>query len=464
MGTPSFSDRKVFWTVVARRKLRQALAEFVANEGIEQLEAKMNEISDRLKKVLPNAEIIVVLDQYTGFRARDDQFILLVEVDDPECGGRYVIKLGTEDQLQKEFRAWIHCRPHGLRNDLVFMTLTPHYSESRALDALIYEDAEQFLGVEETTTLEDAFLRSVLVGSPTPVSVANVISQLYERVGHLLYNASYVDDPKRENYELCLGDVSSSLAHWEAPTPARRVREDLQKHASQGRGEFRDPVDYFRFLAGCVVWPDLAGVEQGRQFPRQNQSRAGHSVSHWVPTLLRGSAHGDLHGRNVLVGVIRSSAVWPAVFDYEHMGVNNLLGWDFVKLETELKMRAFPNVPGGKALKEYIQNLQDFEITLAEQTEESRRRSTWPESLEDDTPRGRLLYLVQWIRRQAAFHLGQDRGRPRDWIDEYYFLLACYGVNVVRFQNLTDRERIGAFLSAGVATARFLWNREPEHL
>ncbi len=70
------------------------------------------------------------------------------------------------------------------------------------------------------------------------------------------------------------------------------------------------------------------------------------------------------------------------------------------------------------------------------------------------------MALLLVLRHQAALHLGIDRGRPRDWIDEIYFLLACYGVSVVRFENLLPRERIGAYVSAGVALSRFLFNRE----
>jgi hypothetical protein len=205
----------------------------------------------------------------------------------------------------------------------------------------------------------------------------------------------------------------------------------------------------------------------------------------WVPRMRRGCAHGDLHGRNVLVGILRKRAVWPAIFDYEDMSPCNLLAWDFVKMETELKIRAFPelfpSVPlqlddsyqdegsgdvsfPGNNLRWFIRSVQAFEIELAVATEECHRRSSWPEvtapAAGSDPRRHRLLALLLALRREAALHLGADRGRPREWLDEYYFLLACYGVSVVRFENLMDRERMGAYLSAGVAMARFLWNRE----
>ena len=64
--------------------------------------------------------------------------------------------------------------------------------------------------------------------------------------------------------------------------------------------------------------------------------------------------HGDLHGRNILVGIVRDQAMWPTVFDYEDMCPCNLIGWDFVKLETELKIRAYVDVFGGTAAAKFI--------------------------------------------------------------------------------------------------------------
>jgi hypothetical protein len=59
----------------------------------------------------------------------------------------------------------------------------------------------------------------------------------------------------------------------------------------------------------------------------------------------------------------------------------------------------------------------------------------------------------------AAVHLGVDRGRPREWLEEYYFLLMCYGVSVVRFGNVQWRELLAAYVSAGVAAARLTYSR-----
>jgi hypothetical protein len=151
--------------------------------------------------------------------------------------------------------------------------------------------------------------------------------------------------------------------------------------------------------------------------------------------------------------------MWPTVFDYEDMGPCNQIGWDFVKLETELKVRAYLDVFGGGTPAEFIQQVQRFEIELNRQTEECHRNRSWPEIGDPGTRAERLLTILLLIRRMAAQQLGSNHGRPNDWLEEYYFLLCCYGVFTGRFENLQPRERIGTLISAGVATSRLIWPR-----
>src|SRR5205823_1120643 len=139
-----------------------------------------------------------------------------------------------------------------------------------------------------------------------------------------------------------------------------------------------------------------------------------------IPRMLRGCAHGDLHGRNILVGIVRDQALWPVVFDYEDMGPCNLLGWDFVKLETEPKVRAYPAVFPGGTSRWFLQSVQQFEVELNEQTERSHLSRSWPEVGGPATPRKRLRAILLMIRRMAAQHLGVNHGRPNDWLEEYY--------------------------------------------
>ena len=81
----------------------------------------------------------------------------------------------------------------------------------------------------------------------------------------------------------------------------------------------------------------LPRFEPGRssRYVRPPSDESGPPAGLLVPNMLRGFGHGDLHGRNVLVGLVRGQARWPALFDYENMGPDNLLAWDFVKIRPE---------------------------------------------------------------------------------------------------------------------------------
>ena len=63
-----------------------------------------------------------------------------------------------------------------------------------------------------------------------------------------------------------------------------------------------------------------------------------------LPKTLVGRSHGDLHGRNVLLGVERGEAEYPAVIDYGMMAPDNVLAWDFAMLENELKFGLLPQL------------------------------------------------------------------------------------------------------------------------
>src|SRR5262249_14449306 len=192
-------------------------------------------------------------------------------------------------------------------------------------------------------TLESAALQSVCFGVPTVPSVREVLVQLYERLGHLLYSVSQEEDPRRGGFTLNVPRLEDGLKLWDEQPHLRALRTDLdglvQRLDRAGGGRpapgYLCPVDYLRYVLGVVS----GGVPgRGRAADPHYPAPTPGDV---VPGMLRGYAHGDLHGRNVLVGVVRERVLWPTVFDYEHMGPGNLVGWDFVKLETELKVRAY---------------------------------------------------------------------------------------------------------------------------
>jgi hypothetical protein len=449
----------VLWTVAAHRRLRQAIAAAVGNQGSNALDTAMTTLNHRLQQLFPGARAVVVQDQHLGYRRHSEEFILLVEVDGSNRPGRHVVKLANEQRLNAELAAWESCRPHGLRHDLVFMTLDPCRDGDHLL-GLVYADAQQFLGVR-ATSLEDAFLGAVCHGTPSPASLADVFAQLYERVGHLLYQVSFVHDPGAPGFVLDVPHLETSLAAWSRTDgePAR-VRQYVNIWAAPDRGAFRDPVDYLECVCQGVPWQGDPIEEEEGPVHQPACQLGDPEPGDLVPRMLRGCAHGDLHGRNVLVGVVRDRARWPAVFDYEMMGTRNLLAWDFVKMEHELKVRTYPSLFSNERASQFIRAVQDFEVRLAQQTEACYNGARWPEIDDRAEPLDRLRTLLLALRQQAALHLGTDRNRPRQWLDEYYFILACYGIHVGRFDNLNRPELLGAYLSAGVATARFLWNRE----
>jgi hypothetical protein len=206
----------------------------------------------------------------------------------------------------------------------------------------------------------------------------------------------------------------------------RRVNANTETQDAPLNRQFRDPADMFRYIL------------------RQS------SVAGYIPQMLRGRSHIDLHGRNVLVGRVGNRVLWPAVYDFGTMSRFNWIGWDFVKMETEFKIRAYPKVfPYVTA--PYV---LPFEVKLFEATERGRDTDHWQPLAPDPRPVDRLFWLLLQLRRLASVHLGQ-KGRNGLWLAEYYFQLALYGLNAGRFDNLSPIEQKGAYLSAGCAAARF---------
>lgn len=441
----------VIFSLAARRKLRQRTTRASATNP-NALQNNMDEIKAKLQRVFPDGGAAIVQDVYFSYRPRDDEFILLVELTNSDEEGLSVIKLGPADRLQKELDGWHCCRPHGLRHDLVLTTLEPRYApvigddtetvgggKSKELIALLYADAEQFIGVDQTLSLETALLESMRLGVPTPESVADVLFSLYERLGLLLYRNSYTDDPLRP-------EIPFAPARLD-----RRLCENLAAWGGASRSAFDTRAD-----ANCAAFD--AGLIAHFLPPDRFAKAVIQSPQNCLPRLLRGYAHGDLHGRNVLVGRVADRVLWPAVFDYGDMGTDNLIGWDFVKMETEFKLRAYPTLFTGKQ-QQFVPQVIRFEVDLHKLTEDCRDADRWPSTPVGTTPQERLQWLVLMIRQQAGRQLGSACNRSREWLAEYYFLLAIYGLNDVRFENLTDIQKLAGYLSAGCAAARYQWDR-----
>ncbi len=460
----------IFWTLRARRRIEQALA-----ASPQQVATTMQQIDHLLQRTFPGETVhIVVQDQYAGYRPNPYQFVLLVEVERQREGQPRVrpviVKFNLEPggtNLQTEWEAWLSCRPHGLDHDIVLMTLEPHADESGVF-ALVYGDAQQFIGVSRTCSLEEAILDAVQSGSPSILSVRVALFQLFERLGQLLYATSYDDPPGVEPARTLPvnPDILRFADVWKAHPDRVSVRKTVDACRGVGPGlTYSDPVDYLDYLQKVLAKSTTGRHASGTAF---------------LPTTRRGRSHGDLHGRNILVGVTDDDqVVWPAVFDFEKMGQHNPIALDFIKLETELKSRALVRILHGREIREFIALVQRFETALARWTQHCQNGDRWPELHEipsflpsptrapgaglpppqpDDPPcvreQQRLLAVLLEIRRRAAIQLGIRAGRPTDWLRQYLFWQLCYGVRVVTFTNLNTFELAASYVSAGVAAHR----------
>jgi hypothetical protein len=416
----------------------------------------MDDIARRLRLIFPEGHAAIVQDLYSGYRIHEGEYVLLVELSGSgERDGRYVVKLGPRDRLRAELTAWRDCRPTGLRHDLVLMPIEPRPNEE-TIEGLVYADAQQFIGVDQTLTLEAALLDAARVGFPTPESVADVLFHLYERLGVVMYRYSAGVSPQATQDKMTLADLDLNPgARSEPQLPknleAWRVQKglafDTRAYANtpaaeqRFRSSFNDPVDFFRKVDRHI--------------------QGGKNPSDVLPNVLRGRGHGDLHGRNVLVGRVGDRVLWPAVYDHEHMGRRNLIGWDFVKLETEFKARAYPMLFPGLP-KSSVPDVITFERELFVKTEDYRESGNWPHRLAETerTHRERLAWLILKIREAACRQLGQLRDRSREWLAEYYFLLTLYGLNSIRYKNLESSQLLCAYLSSGTACARYVYDLE----
>ena len=408
---------RVVWTVRARCKLEQLLAQKAARP--EDRNPKMRapdidiDINTPLRHSFKGKEVTVIVeDLYVGFRPRTDRIVLLVEVADNENPGPWVVKLGPSVELEREWGAWEKCRPYGLKQDLVLMTLDPRPDDQGKLVSLVYGDAKQSIGVEVTCTLEEAITNATLYGSPTVLSVRFALIQLYERLGQLLHSVAYEDERNADlvGPNLEFPRLWASLQRWEdrfSKVDPRYLRKDLiprelalairRRPGISDRPEFAylDPVDYLaKFVKPFTSWRvqrrevEIIDEEDRSTVDIEFNSKARvlgglhPTPSQLIPRFRRGRVHGDLHGRNVRVGIANGQAHWPSVFDFEDMRVDGLIGLDFVKLETELKIRILPLVfdrpsPGDDSLP-----FQEFEQSLNTWSEFAQSSEQWPK-LED---------------------------------------------------------------------------------
>jgi hypothetical protein len=464
------------WLIAAQRRFLEAMPPAMTTELRSLIFAT---ISERLAATFPKAHAVIVRNRLQGYRSRSDRHILLVEVThraqartmDPACADAateftftwpefcepelgqqtqttaHIVKLAFKidgesiandsDTLEAELNAWEKCRPVGLTHDSILMRLRPGAKapDGRLL-SIIYEDAHHVIGLGQVVSLEEAVTDCCVWGTPSVASIELLIRVLYERFGTDFYSRSGVIETPHKNLEKLQAwkcKFDKSLDAWqdkldigdEAQLDRLRIRREVLAILSYQRDSLIDPVDYLRSVRDCPQY---------------------------CPLLLWGCSDGDLHGRNVLVSVLDDDVSLPAVYDFADMGLDNLVGWDFVKLETELKVRILPLLLNGPEAK-FLSQLLQFECFLAAAANAIHDQKDVPRAEFETKGLNDLAAILVAIRRQARRHLGLQRQRDRKWLEEYYFLLACYGVYAGLFETYQSNRRqiAAAYVSAGVA-------------
>ncbi len=491
---------RIVWLTSALARLQAALRsdQTSADRLLSQHVSTANRI---LQQTFAGVDVVVVRERFCGYSAKPDIDVLLVETipapawDTLAAQGlsagvvaycdagqhmppelepaSYIVKVfhGEEDSpLQKEWLAWNACRPPGLRTDnlLTGLRCGAPGPNQKGLVSLVYNDGHSMLGTGEIVPLDNAVVDCCLFGTPTLESLELAIRRLFNGLNGRFYTQSYIP-----------GDCTRTLADMASKTGAHslgaRLRQTLPKWkdtasrsepvTAEGGISDAERLRHRREALALLARHQDTFIDPC-DFLHQllERSEAGWRV---CPRLLHGCSHGDLHGRNILVSLVNDEVSSLVVFDYEKMDPHNVVGWDFVKLETELKVRVYPHLFSQQHVG-FIEQAHDFEVTLDRITEALHDHNDMDQESINKLPdpaQRHLARLILAIRARAKEYLGVQRCRSREWLEEYYFLLCCYGVYAVKFPAYGRRELLGAYVSAGVAARRMDWpwrNRNAE--
>ncbi len=466
---------------------------------VEFVEPAAREIPDAFKDVLrPElaaiftrdeqrpARAITVSRSFTGYAPDISKSVVLgVGVRFDDGFESHIVKIGRKEKVESDWTGWNACtagrdvasrilhapRPYDLSKD-DRLPKTDRF-------AVIYRDAYMlFGGYGEKTRVEtlETVVEWAVKDNPDPVSVERVICHLFTDLGRWFYaDGRLTDDRGRAFYEgkLLTGakaEVDRVLTKWcctggaRRPDPVALRRDAIWLLCGKERPEnladlvptYLDPVSYVRWALDTNTLPET----------------------------LVGRSHGDLHGRNILLGVEREEAQYPVIIDYGTMRPDNVIVWDFVKLETELKVRMLTKLYREPKIRDRL--LHDsarkrtgpasntdrgrradrlefayfFERQLAERTEQilsrddaARREPPGGRGVLNEQTLDRLLEILLRIRQEAALVLGHDRSRMYDWREEYYFALTVYGLMSVKWDYEPQAAEC-ALVAAGVAAAR----------
>jgi transcriptional regulator with XRE-family HTH domain/tetratricopeptide (TPR) repeat protein len=359
-----------------------------------------------------------------------------------------VVGPSSERAATSELDAWRAAVPEPSADgaDIMASLDVVQAGSGSSLRSIVYDIPSAALGGLQIVPLEHAIERCCRWGTPSVESIERALTRLFYGLGAALYShaqavqAGRGDDPGR-----LLARLRELVSHWQdSPSAAGhdaerlRCRREALGFLSRDRDTFLEPSDYIHWALGG---------------PDQDPGTAR------LPRMLLGFAHGNLHGRNIVVSIDRDEVHSGVVFDYRAIRAENWVAADFAGLETHLKMALLPDLLAGSEL-DFLEVVSGFERALAESTERQHRAGPGdsPDTVRPrewaDERLWRLARLVLQIRQQARLHTGVKRGRPREWLEEYYFLLAQSGLEWGLRPWCNRRQLMAAYTSAGVAARR----------
>jgi hypothetical protein len=408
----------------------------------------------------------------------------------------HIVKLGTRKEAGRDFDGWRGCAGNRYIGSRIFVHV---HAEVLAEDrvGVVYEDAQSLFGLDPSSQqpvfLEDAVEWAVLDDKPDPVSVERALCQIYGDLHRWFYFAGRSDPAAAKAFYV--KQMEKVWPKWEPPEAGQPLPQCAEADDSDpAKLEWRNTLRAdATWLLGGLDPPDFLGPTV--YFDPVDYVRWALDCDK-VPQTLVGCSHGDVHGRNILVGVRRGEAEFPILIDYGNMDPANVLAWDFAKLEMELKTRLLPKLcedsevvaallnrrgdkpPRKDFPEDRVKLLADeedraararrlafcfeFETLLADAsrriegqlTAESRQppggRPVFPTNRKLD----RALTLFLRIRQEAALWIGYKQRRHTQWRDEIYFSLAVYGLITVKWDTYEPQQTECALVAAGVAVAR----------
>ncbi|MDC0936712.1 phosphotransferase [Pirellulales bacterium] len=305
-----------------------------------------DQVRRELAAVFPDAIAGSVYDVLTGFQPdQARKVILAVEAETPSKEGSesiheaHVVKLGGREDVSDDVRGWKDCVEKSRMQRMFVEVRQRPLPDGEGRAAVVYQDASQWYDMltqqDEFATLAWGVNRAVFWNETDVPSVERIIRQVFEELGRALFRQSSDDESRAEGFyraKLRFDATDTPNVHHWRNSELRRLRRDVDwlvsgplSPAADNAPGYVDPYDY-------VTW----------------------ALANRFPATLVGPSHGDLHANNILVGVAGQEIEYPLIIDYGDMAVDNVVAWDFAKLESELKVQLLAKLSQDRETTDFI--------------------------------------------------------------------------------------------------------------